>query len=51
MPALVICFGILTDLRKESCQVSAGFLSFRYFLIYEFLFFRLWDFLSLVWMW
>lgn len=27
------------DLRKESCQVSAGFLSFRDFPIYEFLFF------------
>lgn len=27
--------------------MSAGFLSFRYFPIYEFLFFRHWDFLAL----
>lgn len=42
-----------SDLRKESCQVSAGFLSFTYFLIYEFLFFRHRDFLALVrtWWW
>lgn len=39
------------DLRKESCQVSVGFLSFRDFPIYKFLFFRHWDFLALVWMW
>lgn len=31
--------------------MSAGFLSLTYFPIYKFLFFRHWDFLSLVWTW